>query len=89
MWSGLVLNGMVHGYFIDVVPFKISSSWFEKQLSYGKFIEIWFCLVWLGLVWFDFEWHGAWVLSRCSSMQNFELPKGNSIEILLPKKEIN
>ena len=64
-----VLNGMVHGYCLDVVPCKISSSWLEKQL----FKVIWFGLVWLSLVWFGFELYGAWVLYRCSSMQNVEL----------------
>ena len=28
--SGLLLNGMVHGYCLDVVPCKNSSSLFEK-----------------------------------------------------------
>ena len=73
VWFGLVLNGMVDGYFLDAVACKISSSWLEKQQSYGQFKDIWFGLVWLSLVWFGFEWYGAWVLSRCSSMQNFEL----------------
>ena len=27
-------------------------------------------MVWLGIVWIGFEWYGAWVFSRCSSMQN-------------------
>ena len=50
--SGLVWNGMVHGYYQDEVPCKILSSWFEKQLSYGQYMDIWFGLVWLGPVWF-------------------------------------
>ena len=70
---GLVFNGMVHGYCLDVVPCKISSSWLEKQLCYCQFKFIWFGLVWLSLVWFGFELYGAWVLYRCSSMQNVEL----------------
>ena len=73
IWFGLVLKGMVHGYYLDVVPCKISSSYLEKQQSYGQFKDIWFGLVRLGLVWFGFERYGAWVLSRCSSMLNFEL----------------
>ena len=64
---------MVHGYCLDEIPCKISSSWLEKQHSYGQFKDFWFGLVWLSLVWFGFELHGAWVLSRCISMQNFEL----------------
>ena len=70
---GLVWNGMVHGYYLDVVLCKISSSWLEKQQSYGQFKDIKFCLVLLSLVWFGFEWYGVWVLSRCSSMQNLEI----------------
>ena len=66
--SGLVLNGMVHGSCLNVVPCKNLSSLFEKQQSYGRFKDIWFGLVWLGLV-----WYGTWVLSRCSCMQKFEL----------------
>ena len=64
---------MVYGYCLNVVPCKISSSWLEKQQSYGQFKDIWFGFVWLSLVWFGFEWYGTWVLSRCSSLKNFEL----------------
>ena len=64
---------MVDGYYLDVIPCKIWKSYFEKQLSYGQFLEIWFGLVWLCLVWFGFEWYGTWVMSICSYMQNFEL----------------
>ena len=71
--SGLVLNGIVHGHCLDVVPCKILSSWLEKQHSYGRFKDIWFGLVWLHMVLFGFGWYGAWVLSRCSSMKKFEL----------------
>ena len=71
--SGLVWNYMVDGYCLDELPCKVSSSWFEKQLSYGQYRDIWFGLEWLGLVWFDFEWYGTWVMSRCSYLQNFEL----------------
>ena len=63
---------MVDGYCLDVIPCKILKSCFEKQLSYGQYMVIWFGLVWLGLVWFDFEWYGTWVMSRCTYMQNFE-----------------
>ena len=72
-WFGLVQSGMVDGYCLDVIPCKIWKSYFEKQLSYGQYMVIWFGLVWLGLVWFGFEWYGTWVMSRCSYMQNFEL----------------
>ena len=55
--SGLVLNGMVHGYCLYEVPCKISRSWLEilsscleKQLSYGQFKDIWYGLVCFGLV---------------------------------------
>ena len=64
---------MVYGYCLYEVPCKILSSWFEKRLGYGQYMEIWFGLVWLGLVWFGFEWYGIWVMSRCSYMQNLEL----------------
>ena len=53
--SGLVWSGLVDGYYLDVIPFKIWKSYFEKQLSYDQYMEIWFGLVWLGLVWFGFE----------------------------------
>ena len=66
-WFGLVLSGMVYGYCLDVIPCKIWKSYFEKQLSYVQYMEIWFGLVWYGQVWFGFEWCGPWV------MQNFEL----------------
>ena len=59
VWLGLVLNSMVHGYCLDVVLCKISSSWLEKQLSYGQFKDIWFGSIWLDLVLFGFEWYGA------------------------------
>ena len=72
-WFGLVWGGVVDGYCLDVIPFKIWKSCFEKQLSYGQYMEIWFGLVCLGLVWFGFEWCGRWVMSRCIYMQNFEL----------------
>ena len=49
---------MVHGYFLDVFPCKISNSWLEKQLCYGQFTVIWFGMVWLGLVWFGLVWNG-------------------------------
>ena len=80
---GLILNGMVHGYYLDRVPYRILSSSLEKQLSYGQFRDIWFGLVWLGLVWLGFEWYGAWVLSKCSSMKNFELLPLNPAELWL------
>ena len=48
VWLGLVLNGMVHGYCLYVVPCKNSSSWFEKQQSYGYLV--WFGIVRSGLV---------------------------------------
>ena len=54
---------MVDGYCLDVIPCKIWKSYFEKQLSYGQYMVIWFGLVWLGLVWFGFEWYGTWVMS--------------------------
>ena len=54
VWFGLVLNGMVHGHFLDVVPCRILSSWLENQLCYGQFKVIWFVLVWLSLIWFVF-----------------------------------
>ena len=73
VWDGLVLNGMVHGYCVDVVPCKILSVWLEKQLCYCQFKVIWFGFLWLSLVWFGFELYGAWELYRCSSMQNAEL----------------
>ena len=72
-WFGLVWSGMVDGYYLDVIPCKIWKSYFEKQLSYCQYMEIWFGLVWLGLVWFGFEWYGTGVMSRCNYMQNFEL----------------
>ena len=73
--SGLVFvwNSIVHGYCLDEVSCKILTCWFEKQLSYGQYRNIWFGLVWSGLVWFPFEWYGTWVMSGCSYMQNFEL----------------
>ena len=73
--TGLVWfwSGMVDGYYLDVIPCKIWKSYFEKQLSYGQYMEIWFGLVWVGFVWFGFQWYGTWVMSRCSYMQNFEL----------------
>ena len=73
VWFGLVKSAMVDGYCPDLIPCKILKFNFEKQLSYGQYMEIWFGLVRLGLVWFDFEWYGTWVMSRCSYMQNFEL----------------
>ena len=73
VWFGLVRSGMLDGYCLDVIPCQIWKSYFEKQLIYGQYMEIWFGLVWLGLVWFGFEWYGTWVMSRCSYMQNFEL----------------
>ena len=48
--TGLVWRGMVDGYCLDVISCKIWISYFEKQLSYGQYMEIWFGLVWLGLV---------------------------------------
>ena len=69
---GLVLNDMVHGYCLDVIPCQILSCWLERQLIYGQFTYIWFGLVWLGLVCFGFEWYGAWVLF-IYSVKNFEL----------------
>ena len=33
-------------------PLSNVTCYFEKQLSYGQYMEIWFGLVWLGLVWF-------------------------------------
>ena len=53
---GLVLNGTVHGYCIDVGPCKMLSSWLEKHLCYCHIKVIWFGLVWLGLVWFGMVW---------------------------------
>ena len=73
VWYGLVLNGMVHGHYLDVVPCKISSSRLEKQLCYCQFKVVWFGFIWLSLVWFAFELHGTWVLYRCSSIKNVEL----------------
>ena len=64
---------MVNGYCPDLIPCKVWISYFEKQLSYDQYMEIWFGLVWLALVWCGFEWYGTWVMSRCSYMQNFEL----------------
>ena len=55
---GFVLNGMVHGYCLDVVECKILSSWLEKQLIYGRFKDIWFALVWLSQVWFGLVLNG-------------------------------
>ena len=59
VWFGMVRtglvwlwSGMVDGYYLDVIPCKIWKSYFEKQLSYGQYMEIWFGLVWLGLFWF-------------------------------------
>ena len=49
---------MVDGYCLDVILCQIWKSYFEKRLSYGQYMEIWFGLVWLGLVWFGFEWRG-------------------------------
>ena len=72
-WFGLVSSGMVDGYCLDVIPCKIWKSYFEKQLSYGQYIESSFGLVWVGLVWFGFEWYDIWAMSRCSYMQIFEL----------------
>ena len=71
--TGMVWRGMVDGYCLDVIPYKIWKSYFEKQLSYGQYMEIWFGFVWLGLVWFGFEWYGTWVLYICSYMKNFKL----------------
>ena len=62
-WFGLVRSGMVDGYCLDIIPCKIWKPYFEKQLSYGQYMEIWFGLVWVGLVWFGFEWYGIWVLT--------------------------
>ena len=53
--SGLVLNGMVHGYCLYVVPCKIPSSCLEKQLCNSQFKYCWFVLVWVSLVWFGFD----------------------------------
>ena len=39
-WFILVLNGIVHGYYPDVVPRKISSSSPQKWLSYDDFSEM-------------------------------------------------
>ena len=64
---------MVDGYCLDVITWKIWKSYFEKHLSYGQYMEIWFGLVWVCLAWFGFEWYGTWVMSRCNYMQNFEL----------------
>ena len=36
---------MVDGYCLDVIPCKIWKSYFEKQLSYGQYMEIWFGFV--------------------------------------------
>ena len=71
VWFGLVWNSMVYGYCLHEFPYKISSSWFEKQLSYGQYRNIWIGLVWLGQVWFSFEWYGTWVMSRCSLHAKF------------------
>ena len=57
-WFGMVRFGLVcfewfvmlDGYCLDVIPCQILKSYFEKQLSYGQYTEIWFGLVWLGLV---------------------------------------
>ena len=57
-WFGLVQSGMVDGYCLDVIPCKIWKSYFEKQLSYGQYMVIWFGLVWLGLVWFGLVLNG-------------------------------
>ena len=38
--SGLVFNGMVHGYCLDGVLCKILSFWLEKQQSYGQISDI-------------------------------------------------
>ena len=66
---GLVLNGMVLGYCLDVVPCQNNCVIANCKL----FGQIWYGLVWLGLVWFGYELYGAWVLYKCSSMQNVEL----------------
>ena len=59
-----------NGYCLDVVRWNISSFWVNKRQSYGQFKDILYNMVWLGIVWIGFEWYGAWVFSRCSSMQN-------------------
>ena len=87
IWFGLVLLGrvwfgLVDGYFLDVIPCKIWKSYFQKQLGYGQYIEIWFGLVWVGLVWFGCEWYDTWALSRCTTMKNFELLAWKMAEIL-------
>ena len=64
---------MVDGYCPDVIPCKSWKSFFEKQWSNGQYMEIRFGLIRLGLVWFGFQWYSAWVLSRYSSMKDFEL----------------
>ena len=76
VWFGMVKtglvsfwSGMVDGYYLDVIPCKNWKSYFEKQLSYGQYMEIWFGLVWLGLVWFGLVWfgfesYGTWLMSR-------------------------
>ena len=70
VWVGLVWFGFewygtqvmstfsyMHNYeLLDVISCKIWKSYFEKQLSYGQYMEIWFGLVWLGLVWFGLVW---------------------------------
>ena len=71
VWYGLVLNGMVHEYCLDVVPWKILSSWYKKHWVMAS-LRI-FGLEWYGMLWFGYEWYGAWELSRYSSFQNFEL----------------
>ena len=57
--SGLVLNGMVHGYCLYVVPCKNSSSWFENNRVMDDlriFGLVWFGMVRSGLVWFQKVW---------------------------------
>ena len=54
--SGLVLNGIVHWYCLDVVPCKILSSWLEKHIVMDNLMV--FCLVWYGYVWFGLVLHG-------------------------------
>ena len=51
-WFGLVWSDMVNGHCLDLILCKIWKSYFEKQLSYGQYMEIQFGLVWFGLVWF-------------------------------------
>ena len=73
VWFGFILNGMVHEYCLDVVPCKNSSSWIEKQLSYGQFKDIWFGLAWLGLIWFGLALIGI-VYGYCLDVVPCKIP---------------